>query len=82
MKTTQVIFSRLHLEDQEIANIKSALARDNTIVATILKILNLRKLDAAATSADYENPNWPYRRAYKDGRSDEINFLINLLSEE
>jgi hypothetical protein len=78
MKLEVGIVKRLHLSEQEVEDLKAALAHDQLIVATLSKILALRKTDAVASPADYDKPNWPYRRAYIDGRLDELQFLINL----
>lgn len=46
-----------------------------------LKIALKKRLEALESTkeTDFDNPNWGLKRAYKDGREEEIEFLINLL---
>jgi hypothetical protein len=80
MNTGLNIVDRLQLSEQELEDLKTALSRDKIIMDTVIKILQLRRKAADASKADYDAPNWPYRRAYKDGAQDELEFLLKLFA--
>lgn len=74
--------TELRLSEQEKDDLKEALAHDKIIVPVLVKLLEKRLNRAEAKYVDYDKPNWPYRRAYKDGKVDELQLILKLYKDE
>jgi len=52
-------------------------------VITAFKKLIIKKIENTETYAeDFNNVNWPYFRAYKDGQYAAYKFILNLLPDK
>jgi hypothetical protein len=76
MKTTW--FAGLSKDDKEkLANYftNSSFLLDKLKDICYNRILELE----SAQDSDFDNPNWAFKRAYKDGRVTELRYIIDLL---
>lgn len=81
MKLSNNIITKLQLTEEDIANIKNAVAKDSGIIEFLTKYIAYRQADLKTTERDFDKVNWEFRRAFLDGRINELNWLQTLLTE-
>ena len=61
-----------------------AVARDKVILPLLIKLLIKRKteLNPISTISSFDDAAWSHKRAFLDGRSAELNWLLDLIMEK
>lgn len=70
------------LEEKELEEFLKAVARDKVIVPTLLKILEQKMVEVDRRDNLLDHPNYPYKRAYLDGRLKDLGWFYKLLTLE
>jgi hypothetical protein len=71
------------LTNAEQAEIKRIWKLHNPLMEALYKVLNTKlEQEQTITMREYDLPNWPYRRAAKDGYIQALQIIINLLPDQ
>jgi hypothetical protein len=79
-KSSNNLFLINLLGKEEYHEFQKALVHDKTIVPSLLKILEARSRESDKRDDLINDPNYPIKRAYLDGRLKEIEWLLNQLT--
>lgn len=75
-------FLKQLFEEAELDNLKRAVTADENILPAIVTLLKYRASQTKSRPDMLESQNYPYKRAFYDGRAYECEWLINLLTGE
>lgn len=70
------------LDDDERADLRDALRKDEIIIPAILKVLAQHLSECRPTKDMLGDLAYPFRRAAKDGAQMELEFLIDILTQD
>ena len=82
MNQANTTIKQLFKDENELENLKVALARDEIIIPAILRIITHRLKDCKPTQEMFRDTAYPYRRAAKDGAQYELEWLMTILTED
>ena len=80
-KVNQNLFLKQVFEETELDELKRAIVKDKTIVKALIKLFNHRRRETGRRDDLLDDPNYPIKRAYLDGRDKELGWLLTQLEE-
>ena len=69
------------LSNEEQEDLGRAVVKDKNILPALKKIIAYRKKETGRRDDLLDDPNYPVKRAYLDGRDKELGWLNNLLHQ-
>jgi hypothetical protein len=81
VKISKSLQAKLKLTDEEVAVIQDSVVHDSALIEFLTKYIAYRCGSLKTSEWDFDKPNWEFRRAFLDGRINELNWLQTLLTK-
>lgn len=82
MNQANITIKKIFSGENELQNLKDALAKDEVIIPAILKIMTHRLRACKPSQEMLRDTAYPYRRAAKDGAQYELEWFMTILTED
>ena len=82
MNLANTLVKRTFKDEAELRALSSAIGKDEIIIPAILKLLAARLVNCKPSLTMLGDASYPYKRAGKDGAQIELEWLVELLTED